>query len=526
MKRLKYVLVITSMIVMLTGCGNTAPSVDETGKKPDQEQSQEVNGEEITTTESATQADSVNTNISVEIRNESDEKYSEDDVLLITSYYEYPVVTMEDTAVSDKIAAYYDKDKETMDQAVEEYIGYAKEDYDYRMTLEDPFWAEYSVDTYTTKQRVDDRIISFQGDSYEFTGGAHGNPARYGVNFDARTGEKLTLSDVVKSEADFRTFEEQFIADQCKNLEFSQDLFEGYEDSIKDILDDNTWLLTDRGLMIICNPYLLGPYAMGTLDFTIPYEELGDYLKEDYMKTTTAAVFPIDFDEKVEADVDNDGTIDIVQIKTMYSDDYSDITITVCVNDKAVDIEEAFGNTGSAYFIRKEDGSCGVMFNADYSSDDYNTYIYRLDSGTPEQTANVFADFDKASITPVDLKMCFKVDILGTWTGKLNYCIDDKWTLSTTDTEYVLMNGVDYAYSRSIVPTTNIASYSEDGLTQNADIAPGTAIYPVKTDGENFMIYETEDGSRGRINFTRKDGVIYIDGVSEAELFEELPYAG
>ena len=59
--------------------------------------------------------------------------------------------------------------------------------------------------------------------------------------------------------------------------------YEDYEESIGDILTEETWYLGEDGFHIIVNEYIIAPHAAGILDFVIPYGE-ADFLKEEYRK--------------------------------------------------------------------------------------------------------------------------------------------------------------------------------------------------------------------------------------------------
>ena len=51
-------------------------------------------------------------------------------------------------------------------------------------------------------------------------------------------------------------------------------------------------------------------------------------------------------------------------------------------------------------------------------------------------------------------------------------------------------------------------------------------IYPTVLDGDKLE-FMTEDGAEsGYFTFEYKDGVRYVDGVSEYDLFADMPYAG
>ena len=124
--------------------------------------------------------------------------------------------------------------------------------------------------------------ISLIRDYYEYTGGAHPNSTRYAENFSTLTGEILTLKDITKNEAEAKKAINAVILKQTQIAEYKDYLFKGYEKDIPQILTDNTWYFSDEGLVIICNEYIIGPHALGILEFTIPYKE-ATFLKDNYL---------------------------------------------------------------------------------------------------------------------------------------------------------------------------------------------------------------------------------------------------
>jgi len=62
----------------------------------------------------------------------------------------------------------------------------------------------YSIYESLRAARIDRRVVSLVEQNSEYTGGAHGNYGSSGVNFDAETGELLTLSDLLTDEEGFQ----------------------------------------------------------------------------------------------------------------------------------------------------------------------------------------------------------------------------------------------------------------------------------------------------------------------------------
>ena len=138
--------------------------------------------------------------------------------------------------------------------------------------------------------RQDDTVISFQEQSSTYTGGAHGNNIVAGVTFDAKTGQRIQLADLMESEEDGKAEVDQILLEKAQEMQeksMQEDgygiFFEEYETYIPDVLTEDSWYMTEDGMTIVSNEYLLAPYAAGATYFDLPYETC-DFIKEVYRK--------------------------------------------------------------------------------------------------------------------------------------------------------------------------------------------------------------------------------------------------
>ena len=121
-------------------------------------------------------------------------------------------------------------------------------------------------------------IISIAITSYLNTGGAHGNMNVVFLNFDANTGNLLGFSDIVSNKTAFEDIAKTHFKVATQIVDDT-----GYGDYF---FDENFHLpsnigFNDEGLTLFYNVYEIASYAIGITDFTIPYNEISDYLKID-----------------------------------------------------------------------------------------------------------------------------------------------------------------------------------------------------------------------------------------------------
>lgn len=135
---------------------------------------------------------------------------------------------------------------------------------------------KYSLDYDYKINRDDDRILSFDVQSSIFMGGAHGDFNTFSYNVDKKEGRLLNLSDFFKKDSNYQDILKEILESQRKK---NPDQF--FEDAI---LDPNQALfkVTKEGFLFYFNPYSVGPYSSGIIEFEILKEELKNILNEKY----------------------------------------------------------------------------------------------------------------------------------------------------------------------------------------------------------------------------------------------------
>ncbi|MFT3984981.1 MAG: DUF3298 and DUF4163 domain-containing protein [Lachnospiraceae bacterium] len=225
--------------------------------------------------------------VSVEMKDQEEERRDENGRLILSVTGNYPVVSVKgNEAAQTKINGYIDAllAEEAKQADTDEAL--AKEDLASRDEEMLEFFNGYGLGSEFTAARADSQVVSFRQDVYEFTGGAHPNSGAVGYNFSTETGGLLTLKDVVSDEEAARAFIEQTLAEQLRDPKYADMLFEDYENYIGDILSDTTWYFAEDGFHVISNEYILGPHSSGIMDFVIPYDSF-ELLNDEYSLRTT-----------------------------------------------------------------------------------------------------------------------------------------------------------------------------------------------------------------------------------------------
>ncbi|MCD8335104.1 MAG: YobA family protein [Clostridiales bacterium] len=202
------------------------------------------------------------------------------------------------------------------------------------------------------------------------------------------------------------------------------------------------------------------------------------------------------------------------------------VTISLSLDDMVVELGE-FGRLGSAYLLELADGRSFALLDADYASDDYVTFLYELTDGAlVEQSRLEDVSLQSAAVGTEQLRLRVHVDVLGSYDSYRDYVIDDGGALqATSDVCEIPTDDSDW----HLLTVTKELPVTLDG--QKATLPAGTQLRITGTDNQATAYFRVEDtGAEGSIAYTRGEGdeayLLYIDGVSEYDYFEMLPYAG
>lgn len=292
MKKRTLILLLMMNTLTLSACGTstnqpsdtTTPDTDVISEGTDVSSGTDIsagtdNAGTSATDETAVTVSTNPTKFTVSYEDKTEEVTADDGTVILTSKIEIPTIISEEAGdVAEKINQDM-YDYLTSLNTNSETASWAKEDYQ-NSTGEDgwPFTA-YSDEIYVKTTRLDDKVISFEITSYNYAGGAHGNYGSIGRNYNAQTGELITFDELSDDSAAFRAEILNYLVELANTPAYQIQLFpqdNPYSEADLEpvLLADDKWFLSTGGLTFISDPYALGPYAAGTIYFTIPYEDL------------------------------------------------------------------------------------------------------------------------------------------------------------------------------------------------------------------------------------------------------------
>jgi Protein of unknown function (DUF3298) len=137
---------------------------------------------------------------------------------------------------------------------------------------------EHSVEGFSLLS--DEHIYVYGIDRNVYMGGAHELETRNYFNFDLKTGKLILEKDlfIPNYENKLAQIIKQGIVDESKEIETMDDLEASvfWTDSIK---PNGNFYITDENITYVFNPYEIAPFAYGSTDVKIPFENLKTLLK-------------------------------------------------------------------------------------------------------------------------------------------------------------------------------------------------------------------------------------------------------
>lgn len=278
-----------------------------------------------------------------------------DDAVLCTRKCIYPVVTIAGNEnAADRINADIQKRIDSFDTGTS-VLDDANQAY---QSMRDSREAEFHFYPYFdelifTAVRADSNVVSFLETSQYYIGGAHGMYYYSGLNYDTRTGERINFADLSANADAFRQDTLAFIHDLAATAAYQGIMWGNDVNEQQEILyQDERWYLSTSGLVLFSNPYELGPFFAGEIEFTIPYSDLeGMDLKERY-NYTGAKTIRLQTEEICCLDLNGDGREEEIQfyIDQMGSYD-TDVHFIIDGTDYAVEHEELSRQFSDDHYI-------------------------------------------------------------------------------------------------------------------------------------------------------------------------------
>lgn len=282
-------------------------ATDETPDEKDSQVSESDNNIKIDISVSA-----VSSSVTVNMETEEKKLTTEDGKTYLTLKCTYPVISIEGNGTA----------AENINADIRSNIDsfYVEKDYYEDLKSDAAHWnggTNYNRTLFYSVKRADDKVISFTVYEGEYTFGLHTQSFEIGVNYNTETGNQITFENLSDDPDAFHAATLAYNIELAATDAYEHRMFpqNSMTDALESVLYENdVWYLSTYGLSFMSNPYMLGSYVAGTIEFIIPYSALAEMgLKDMYTYTDRLIVKLPDIGSEEESiDLNNDGITDAV----------------------------------------------------------------------------------------------------------------------------------------------------------------------------------------------------------------------
>lgn len=406
----------------------------------------------------------------------------------------------------------------------DELLQMAKEHYD--SEEEKNYFINYYNSESVLAYRIDNRVASFCSIHGGYEGGAHDYYVFEGFTFDVSSGRKLQLEDILSDAEGFYDKAVSYIAQKLEE-DYADGLFPEYQDVVENDTFGETpmcWYLDNTGIVIEYNLYTVAPYVTGAPSVTLPYDMFSEYIKEEYISPCSSVIARVMENTDASRLIGADGE---VKIASVYDEEYGTTEVTVVSGDSSETVG-TFSQFMMGYVVKRSDGRSFLVFYCDYASDDYVTYVYEVTGGKVQACDKLDgASFGGAYLGGAGkfylgtdkLGLFMHLDVFGSYAGSMEYSLTEDGKLVQAEEIFA----VDTLYKLTVAKDLPVTL---EGV--ETEIPAGSVLKITGTDNAGTAYFRLDTGETGTISYVRDEEQwqLLIDGVSENEYFEQLPYSG
>lgn len=380
--------------------------------------------------------------------------------------------------------------------------------------------------------RADSGCLTVVRENYSFLGGAHGFSETTAYTFDAATGKRLKLADIVK---DTENIPEILAAEVPKQNENADGLFdqdgkmsdgEKLSDRIREMMKGDgyegendtaylNWYADRDGLQFVFNQYDIGPYAAGKF-----------YVKlkaEDYPELIDARFFEVPEQYIEELEEGKTYSIGGADLKVSFQYDPSDgssyiETLRVDYAGKQATYQP-YSYRESIYHLHTKDGD--YLYCNDFTENDWQSLSSLKLSKTEEmkfnqETAGVY---DAVMIDPEAMILGGRTELLSSMQMERSYRAGKDGRLEPNDKYFALKPWEDFQLTLKQDIELEVLESLETEKSHRETVKKGTKISFIRTDDKSITDCRTDDG---RIVRFHVNGDVWPHIVEDKYPIEEL----
>ncbi len=408
-----------------------------------------------------------------------------------------------------------------------------------QMAEESEYFSEFFDKNSASITRLDDKLLSIEVFFTSYYGGAHAYYGNTGYTYDAETGKRLSLTDIVSSMEDLRTAaREIFSRDYPVMMEedYTVDIFnEAFDDE-----NSLNWTMGPESLKLYFNPYHLASFAEGQQTLELRYDIFPDLFNKGYGAETDDWVVKT---QSMFTDLDGDGSLDYinVMINSEYNEEYeysynTSFEITAGNETKVVE----YYDYDMDIYIARRNGSVFLILDSLSDNDYHNIFQYELTGddiidlgeqsgaftsadGSYEYGEGYYTTPRPCVYNPDYFYISNRMNLVSTYDGVRACRIGDSGVIEPVDkafssyTEITLTSRMDL----------DVEIVDEEGNVTGSDtIKSGSAFVPYKSDNETYVDFKLSDGRLARVNVDDSQWPHKVNGMDLEEVFDGTLFAG
>lgn len=529
-------------VSMLNGCGKkaadatagTAAIQENSSAEETTTQAKESSAEETKAEEEGQENQDSAATVPVTVDYSYDGDWKDQKTLFSSKVAQIKLMDDSHEKLQDALKALNQSALDDQKSVIDENKEYAEQEY-----ASNPDMVEYTFDRDILVARSDETVLSMAVMEGSYLGGAHPFGMTTGRTYDTQTGKELSLKDVV---SDYDGIYE-YVKKQLKENYDQSMFFEDYQDTLQKMFYDESgdygtvqWTISQTGLSIYFNQYDLAPYVAGSQQVDISFKDQPQLFQSKYVVEKESYSKVIRENSSCFADVNGDGKEEEISYSVARDEYGFGGAITVTCDGQTFDTAEidkdasdAYGAYGAysseGYVLHTSDGRT-YLYLQHLDDNDYRyVNVFRLDQGRPSYVGyEGMAWYNTQILDPDSFMLYTRLDVLGTYYGMKRYHVDEAGLPASDDEAYVINESSMLRSTRDLAVTI----LEKNGSETEATVPSGTGYTIFRTDGASYADAHLNDGRDCRIQI--KEGSRGwgwdIDGVSEEECFEWLPYAG
>lgn len=168
-------------------------------------------------------------------------------------------------------------------------LDYLKDQQDELLSVAEGETPSMSFDASIRRIAETKHYITYQSNYYAYLGGAHGSAGSYSTNIVKATGKVLGATVDTLKVKEMQPILRKYVLEYIKkggDTEVTDNNLNDYLFIDNGIIPIPTFTpsLAEQGVHFVYQQYEIGPYAMGMIDFTVPYAEIKPFMTKEALE--------------------------------------------------------------------------------------------------------------------------------------------------------------------------------------------------------------------------------------------------